>query len=548
MTTHTLGSASPQHARIAEIVRVADSDLSRGIELAARARAEGLVHPVLHHLAALKLKHEGRLDDAVAELGRGLELDPRDSRMIITLGFCLIDLDRRHEAARLFKLALELDPSSPPAAYGYGWAAERIGALDSAQSAWRRAVALDPKHADAWAGLSGLAVRRREWDDAQRFAERAISLDPRQTDAMMNLVHVDEGRGNGSAAVRRLKQIIALPFLRPLAQANCKIMLGDLLDAAGSRRQAFAAYRQGKSDIRALYANAFEAPETARATVGVRRLKDEFVQIPRDAWTRTSTDGRAGDARGHAFLTGFPRSGTTLLEQVLETHPEVATLGERPLLVDAEVEFVSRPGGLARLVDVIPEFLEPFREGYWRKVREFGVEPAGKVFIDKHPLATVRLPLIARVFPEAKILFALRDPRDVVFSCFRRSFNINPSMYEFCTLEGAARYYDMVMRAGELYLERLPITVYRLKYEDLVADFDKVAQGVCDFIGVDWTEDLRNFARTASERRIATPSSGQVARGLYAEGIGQWRSYAFALKEVMPILEPWVEKFGYERQ
>ena len=551
MTTTAQRSAGPAQPeavarRLAEIRGVADADLPRAIAMAAQLQLQGVVHPLLNHLAALQLKHDGRLEEAVAELGRGLELDPRDPRMIVTLGFCLMDLDRPRQAATMFELALKLDPNSPQACYGYGWAAEGIGALDSADSAWRRAVALDPKHADAWAGLSGLAVRRREWSDAKTAADRALALDPQQTDAMMNLARIEMGQRDHDSASKRLKDIVALPYLKPLARANCKIMLGDALDAAGRHRQAFAAYKQAKSDIRGLYAPVYEAPEMTPAPTAARRLMDEFLESPAAAWRRPPAGGFDGDARGHVILTGFARSGTTLLEQVLETHPDVVSLDERPLLQDAEIEFLAAPGGLKRLAAVVPASLEPFQASYWRKVREFGADPTGKVFVNKHPFATVRLPLIARLFPYAKYIFAIRDPRDVVLSCFRRSFNMNPAMYEFNTLEGAARYYDAVMRAGAAYLDRLPLEVYRVKYEDLVADFDGVAQDICGFIDVEWTEDLRNFARTVGERRIATPSSVQIARGLYTEGVGQWRPYAFALKSVMPILRPWVETFGYD--
>ena len=90
------------------------------------------------------------------------------------------------------------------------------------------------------------------------------------------------------------------------------------------------------------------------------------------------------------------------------------------------------------------------RDAYWSRVRAFGVEPRGKVFIDKMPLASVQLPVVAKLFPSARILFALRDPRDVVLSCFRRRFGMNPAMYQLLTLEGAAAFYDAVMRLSEL--------------------------------------------------------------------------------------------------
>ena len=206
-------------------------------------------------------------------------------------------------------------------------------------------------------------------------------------------------------------------------------------------------------------------------------------------------------------------------------------------------EFLSGPGGVERLAATVSDLLAPYRESYWSRARQFVPDLAGKVFVDKYPLATIRLPLMSKVFPEAKIIFALRDPRDVVLSCFRRAFKMNASMYEFTSLETAARFYDAVMSAGEVYLARLPLKVHRLRYEDLVADFEDEGRALCEFLGVEWTPALENFA--ATDRALATPSSPQVARGLYSEGVGQWRNYARELEPVAPILGPWIAKFGY---
>jgi hypothetical protein len=218
-------------------------------------------------------------------------------------------------------------------------------------------------------------------------------------------------------------------------------------------------------------------------------------------------------------------------------------LGEQPVMMDAEAEFLSRAGGMIRLAGAVSDLLEPLRDAYWRRAREFGVDAAGKVFVDKHPLSTVRLPLIFKVFPDAKIIFTVRDPRDVVLSCFRRSFAINGVTYEFNSLENTARMYEAVMAAGETYLARLPFKLHRMRYEDLVADFDREGRTLCDFLGVEWTDKLRDFAST--ERAISTPSSTQVRRGLYEEGAGQWRNYAEPMAGVIPLLQPWIEKFGY---
>ena len=531
-------------SRLAEIARAARSDPARATVLAVRARADGLSDPLMHHLVGMNLKADGRFEEAIAELGLGLALDPGDAGLMTTVGFCLMELDRRQEAAQVFGAAVKQDPRSAEASYGYGWAAERIGALDSAESGFRRALALDPNHADALAGLSGLAVRQRDWDVARHYAERAAQLDPRQTDALTNLARIDIGMGLFDAAASRLDDLIASPILKPLARANARIMLGDALDGSGRYDDAFAAYAEGKSEVRDLHAHQFEAPGAATIVDGVRRILAEYQATPLADWSSPTRGFQHGE-RGHAFLLGFPRSGTTLLEQVLATHPDVVTLEERPVMLDAELEFLTTEGGVTRLAGVVSDLLEPFRDDYWKKVGEFGVDAAGKVFIDKHPLSTFRLPLIAKLFPSAKIIFAMRDPRDVVLSCFRRSFKMNPPMYQFNTLKGAARFYDAVMTAGKVYLEQLPINVHRLRHEDLVADFEGQSRALCAFLEVEWTADLKDFAATANARRIATPSSTQVGRGLYSEGVGHWRHYAAHLEPILPILQPWIEAFGY---
>ncbi|MGH7023526.1 MAG: sulfotransferase [Caulobacteraceae bacterium] len=544
-TTPTLGGARAESAASfsARLASLARTDLAEAKALAVRARADGASSPVIHHLVGLELKDARRFEEAIAELGLGLQLDPRHAGLMTTVGFCLLELGRRQEAANVLSAAMRQDPRLPEAVYGYGCAAERLGALDSARSAFERAVALDPDHADALAGLSGLATRRRDWPLARSLAERSVALNGRQTDALMNLVRVDLGEEAFESAHARLEAILPLPFLHPLAHANAHILLADALDGLGRYEEAFAAYAAGKAEMRELYAGEFARPDELATVDVVRAMLKEFLESPAEAWIGPPRAVAPGPQRGHAFLMGFPRSGTTLLEQVIATHPDMVALGERPVMLDAEAEFLSGTGGMKRLAAVLSDMLEPYRDSYWRRVRQLGVDPTGKVFVDKHPLSAMRLPLMHKMFPRAKILFALRDPRDVVLSCFRRSFNMNANMFEFNTILGAARLYDAVMTAGQTYIERLPLEVHSLRHEDLVADFDKETKALCQFLGVEWTESLRDFART--KRVIATPSGVQIGRGLNADGVGYWRNYAFALEPALPILAPWVERFGY---
>jgi hypothetical protein len=245
------------------------------------------------------------------------------------------------------------------------------------------------------------------------------------------------------------------------------------------------------------------------------------------------------------FLVGFPRSGTTLLENVLAAHPDVVSLEERDLLDAARDAYLIADGGPGRLAAIGSGEALRLREGYWKAVRGFGVEPRGRVFIDKMPLASINLPLIAKLFPGAKVLFAQRDPRDVVLSCYRRRFAMNASMHQLLTLEGAAGFYAAVMRLSALYRQILPLELQLVRYEALVEDLVGVAGEACRFVGLDWHADMLAFSERARMRGVTTPSAAQVARGLNREGVGTWRRYRTQLEPVLPTLRPWVEAFGY---
>ncbi|HEY0222899.1 MAG TPA: sulfotransferase, partial [Pseudolabrys sp.] len=161
------------------------------------------------------------------------------------------------------------------------------------------------------------------------------------------------------------------------------------------------------------------------------------------------------------------------------------------------------------------------------------------------PLNTVKLPLIAKLFPNAKIIFALRDPRDVVFSCFRRHFKVNATMFEFLNLTDSARFYAAIMALAEVLRDKLPLNLFEHRYEDMVVDFETRVRAVCDFVGVPWNDSMKDFNKYAPAVDLRSPSATQVRKPLYSEALAQWRRYEEQLAPIQPILRPWVEKFGY---
>ncbi|HEX4198434.1 MAG TPA: sulfotransferase [Caulobacteraceae bacterium] len=520
-------------------------DLDRAVRLAETALAAGREHALLLNLRAWRLERDGRYAEALADLKHARALAPRDVPTLNALGLCLARLDRTGEAVEAFEAAVAADPNFAPAHFNRGWASEALGDLDQARLSLERAHALNPNDAAPLAHLASLAARRADWASARAYAEQSLAIDTGQPTAGLALAAAELATEAAGAAEQRLRELLALDSLSPIDRALAHGQLGEVFDAQDRPAEAFAEFTAANETLRRLYADRFTGPGPENLPATLAWLLAYFETAPQRARPPSSSSYKA-PAAGHVFLVGFPRSGTTLLERVLGAHPDVVAWDERETLTEAVRDFMADPGGLDRLAAASDAVLNDHRAHYWRRVAASGAKVAGKTALDKLPLNTMKLPLIAKLFPDAKVLFARRDPRDVVLSCFRQRFRMNASMYEFLTLSGAARFYDGVMRLAELYRARLDLDVHTHRYEDLVEDFDGQTRAICAFIGLDWRPEMRAFADTLDARSIATPSSAQVARGLYRGGVGQWRRYRAQLEPVLPILAPWTARFGYD--
>jgi hypothetical protein len=363
--------------------------------------------------------------------------------------------------------------------------------------------------------------------------------------ARFALATADLHTGDPLAAERLTREALALPNIGPSDKGIGLGLLGDCLDRQDDVDAAFEAYRQSNAVFRAEYGSQVASRTTETVFSMVSWLVEYFARESPASWARRAVSRRPSLGEvAHVFLVGFPRSGTTLLEQVLASHPAVASMDEKEALAAPVQTFMRTPAALDRLRDATEHELDEGRSHYWRRVRDHGFEPGGKIFVDKLALNTIKLPLISRLFPSAKILLAIRDPRDVVWGCFRQRFQMNAAMLEFTSLEGTARLYDGCMSLLDTYRKVLPFEIHTVRNEDLVARFDEEAKRICAFIGAPWDESMRSFAERRHTRAISTPSSVQVARGLYASG-GQWKRYERHMKPILPIVQPWVERFGY---
>jgi Tfp pilus assembly protein PilF len=521
-------------------------NLAHAAVLAEAALADGLEDALLCNVLAVKLELQGRIAEAEQLLRRALRIAPTDLGARNALGLCLLRLDRPAEALVEFETLTELHGGLAYLHVNHGNALLSLGRITAAEASFRRALALDPQHAVAQARLAHVAGSRGAYPEARSRAERALAVLPGFPDAVMSLAAAELGERATARAEARVRALLADSRLSPTERAYANGLLGDILDAANRAPEAFEAYTECNQELRRVYAERFGAG--ARAIDYVREMTRYFAAAPAQAWQSRAAAAAAAapGALGHVFLLGFPRSGTTLLEVILEGHPDVVSLEEKELLIDGVYEFMRRPADLDKLLRAGPQTLEAMRGAYWRRVGAEGVDVVGKVLVDKYPLNSLKLPLIARLFPNAKILFACRDPRDVVLSCFRHRFHMSAPLYEVLSIDGAARYYDAVMGLVIRLNGLLTMDICLVRHEDLVTEFAREMKRVCGFLNLQWAPAMGDFALRTQYRGVLTPSTAQLARGLSTEGVGQWRRYRPQLAPVLPLLEPWVKQFYYE--
>ena len=514
------------------------SDLSKAMRLSDDAVAAGVSHPTVLGLAGLKRLYAGDNQGALTLLLKAREQTPKHVDLLYALGTCLSRLGRPREALENFDAAILVAPEDR-LYFGRALALEDLSELDLARAAFEKTVALNPAHSEARARLALLAVQRGDAKAARGLATQALAIDPQDATARIALAHAALEQKDLVTAEAQVSALVLDQGLGPVNRAYTMSLAGDILDAQDRTAEAFSAYAASNAIQRDLYAPNMAGLESMPARE--LRLADYFARADAAQWRETSQQVQTT----HVFLVGFPRSGTTLLEQVLAAHPDIVAMEERACLVDSAVEFFGSNAGLDRLAALSGAELEPWRQAYWKRVAEAGLSTSKAVFLDKMPLNAVFLPLIAKLFPAAKILFALRDPRDVVLSCFRRRFAMNAGMYEFTSLETACAYYGAVMRLIQVYREKLALDLIEARHESLLGDFDGEAQLLCNFLGVQFRNELRAFAGQARLQNIDTPSSAQVARGLSISGLAQWRRYRPQLETVLPWLAPFVSQFGY---
>lgn len=417
-----------------------------------------------------------------------------------------------------------------------GW--RNLGVTEKGEAqiaAYQKAVELAPNDAASHAGLAQAFEVRHDLARAKAHGEVALRLDRGNAVARLALARVLLREKDFAEAEAMLAPVVQSPRTPAEVRVQALGLVGDARDRRDDAHGAFEAFTAANQVSLQMHGAWLNASGRLYHPDSVRRMTETVSGLDASGWSAPAR------TRSPVFLVGFPRSGTTLLDQILSSHRDMVCLEESEHFSDALGDVITEPSRALAPDTLTADELDRIRESYWRRVGD----QATSVVVDKYPLNIVVLPLIKRVFPNAKIIFALRDPRDVVLSCFQQRFTINAAMAQFLEIERAGAYYDQVMTLFELCRARLNLDLHQVRYEEVVADLESAARELCAFLGVAFDPGMLNYRETALKRDIATPSARQVIEPLYTRSIGRWRRYEEELKPVLPVLAPWVERYGY---
>jgi tetratricopeptide (TPR) repeat protein len=471
-----------------------------------------------HNLGAAH-KWAGDRTRAFDALKRALKIDPTRADSYMALGNLLVEAGQIEDAVGCFKRAVKYDPGRFGAATRYGHHVSQWGQVDEAATLFRHALGRDPDDADAWFGLGRTLEDLGEREGAAQCYLHALQRNPGHGLSLSHLLPL-AGEALDPAVVRHAETALSAEATPNEARA----LIGYGLAKHHDRRGAYA-----------------EAADAGREANAARRRA--AGPLDRDALA-ARVDGIAAaynanffrERRGYGvgtdqpvFIVGLPRSGTTLVEQILSAHPMLHGAGELPDLARLAMQHRAEPGGApwraALALDqrsslaAAHAYLEALRRGAPTKALRIS---------DKSPLNFLHLAFAALLFPNARVIHCTRDIRDTALSVWMENFN--PDQQWASDFDDLAFFAGQYRRLMAHWREVLPLPILEVAYEDTVADVEGQARRLLDFLGVPWDDRCLDFH--ASGRAVQTPSRWQVRQPIYTRSVGRWRRYAEHLPEL----------------
>lgn len=494
-----LGQILNQLLEFAEAAEV----LKRAVELApGNAR--------IHNQLAVALAETARFAEAEPHYQRAITLEPRRIEYYYDYGEQLLKQDRAAQAVDCFRRALAVAPSSPLLLVGMGEALGHLTRHAEAVACFQRAIALAPSFAAAHYNLGTALVYLGRMEEAETAYNRAVELDPENPTYRGALIAMAKDTATRAQLTALEKMAASGDHLGPQEQMEIQFTLARAYEDCGEYAQAMAALQKGNGAKRRI--NPYDLQhDLDRFAVLAEVFSQQFL---------AEHAGVGHPADFPVFVVGMPRSGTTLVEQILASHPRIYGAGELAILPD-----LINAGAFG---GNFPETAPALTADAWRSVGQAYARalrskaPDALRLVDKLPLNFQLIGLIRTALPHARIIHVMRDPLDTCLSCY---FTLFANGLGFADdLSDLGRYYRGYLKLMQHWQAVLPETaILQIRYEDLVANYEVEARRLVDYCGLAWDSRCMDFHKTV--RPVETASTLQVRRPLYQTSVGRAEYY-----------------------
>jgi len=493
---------------------------------------------------ALALFNKGAVLEAEVHARNAVRIAPENPQSHYLMGMVMTEANRPQIGEYHYRHALELTRTRDPILLAnLAWNLKNQGRMAEARALYEESVAQAPEVLQTLLGWARLEEADRNLDAAASLLDRAERIAPGNPSVLLARAVV-YGRNRAYSQALQVLEVAAEKNPSGGLGPNELLEKGRLLDRMGRYEEAFAAFEEGKRLCREVSGLSYLADQARQQADRLRGFFTEgrLAILPRAR--------RRDDIAQPIFILGFPRSGTTLVEQTLSAHPRIVAGDELPFINEITGAMVrvlnspmTYPEALAELwMGDRREGLDELRDYYFAGVRRLGIlKPGAAWFTDKMPLNEMHLGLIGLLFPQSPLIHVLRHPLDVVVSTF--SNHLTHGFYCSYALESAARHYALVMELVEHYRGQMLLKYLPVRYEDIVDEQETTTRRMLDFIGEEFDERCIEFHE--NRRYARTASYAQVTEPLYDSSRYRHRHYMKQLEPVIPILAPTIERLGY---
>lgn len=491
---------------------------------------------------------QGRHAPAMAGYRALVQQFPGASQLWAELGLAAagaLDFTLANQASQR---AAELASADADLLVAIGQQYHRLRCLDQAGACFERAVAADPSSVHAQLSLAAWHERDRRLDKAWGCVQACLDRHPQDERALYFKAFLLHRKGQDEEAQAVLRDLLKKTSLAPDVKHSASHLLGVVFDSIGDHAQALSWLGKAKALLRQM------ADVTA-----LELAYDKAAQARREllaAATPETVRRWRGESSGLspsplAFLGGPPRSGTTLVEQVLGAHPAILVFDE-PDAFTQEVLIPLNPPPPARgltfnsLNSLNATRRTQLTDRYFKSLLRGSKPEGGRLLLDKNPSLTASLHIWLRLFPELKVIITLRDPRDVIISCYFQNLALTAVNANFLSLERTARFYADCMDVWLRLREIDGFEWIETRYEDVVRNLEAEGRRLTNFLGLQWDPAQTGYHEASRRKFVFAPTYDDVAKPVYSRAVGRWEHYAGALAPLRNTLEPYFRAFGYQ--